>query len=138
MEGAGPSGRGRSVNKDDKREYEREWRAKNVDHVREYRRQYYADNKDKFQVYRATYHKKRRAKTSLLYESLTSLGNPLAKECAKRKCKYLNENGIPSCDYVIFNGPRPCPAGKDCTVWERMEGKNDRKGISDASGDQPL
>lgn len=123
----------------EKRRYDREWRAKNIDHVREYRWQYYADNKDKFQVYRATYYgKKRRAKTSLLYESLTSLGNPLASECAKRKCKYLNENGIPSCDYVIYNGPRPCPAGKDCTVWERTEGKNDRKGISDASGNQPL
>lgn len=118
------------MNKEEKREYDRNWRAKNTDRLREYRRQYYAENKDKFQVYRAAYYgKKRRAKTSLLYESLTSLGNPLAKECAKRKCKYLNENGIPSCDYIVQKGPRPCPAGKDCTVWVRMEGKNDRKGI---------
>lgn len=123
------------MNKDDKREYDREWRAKNVDRVREYRRQYYAENKDKFQVYRATYYKKRRAKTSLLYESLTSLGNPLASACAKRKCKYLNTNGIPSCDYIAIKGPRPCPAGKSCTVWEQTEGKDDREGISNASGD---
>lgn len=42
-------------------------------------------------------------------------GNPLAQACAG--CKYLNTNGIPSCDYYMITGNRR-PQGTPCRVKE--------------------
>lgn len=109
--------------REEKRRYDREWRARNIAHVREYRRKYYADHKEQFRTY-----KKKRPKTSPLFDALQTLTNPLAIPCIKRKCLYLNENGIPSCDYIKYNGPRPCPGGEECTVWkQRRQKENDNK-----------
>lgn len=110
--------------REERREYDRKWRAKNVQRIRAYRRQYYAEHKDQFQIYRKTYAKKR-SKTSPLFGGLKDLINPLAAPCFKRQCRFLNVNGIPSCDYIKFYGPRPCPPGKACTVWEKRTSKKE-------------
>lgn len=67
------------------------------------------------------------AKAKAKYDSMTleerrelkakyALGaNPLAQGCAG--CKYLNMNGIPTCDYIVITGNRR-PQGSPCSAKE--------------------
>lgn len=103
----------------EKSEYNRNWRQQNLEHRREYARQYYRDHAEQYKLYRE------RSKKKTPKNILWSQGNPLAKAC--KKCKYLNNNGIPSCDYIIYNGPRPCPGGADCVVKVERGGTAIRK-----------
>ena len=107
---------------EERREYDRRWRAKNSERIKEYRRKYYAEHPELFKSYREKVAAKRRQ----LRDSLGSRENPLAEPCRNRKCRFLNTDGIPSCDYIRkMSKKRPCPPGEACTVYEPIKENED-------------